>query len=333
MADFKIEVPIEVKGTGGKGIGEKIADAFSKQIKGLTKSIGVGAPGAEGMGIGGKSGLKMAGTLAAIFGVLDAMSFIIKPIMNLFKVILMLFFLPLIPIFKPAMQALAAFIKWFAPVMQKAAKWTEKIYYKVVDFIVSLIQGISGVLGFVFGKLGDAWEFIKNFGTIIWRDYIVPGFEAVLGFGTKIWDEIVQPAWMFLSDVGSWIWEDILKPAWNYLEKVGEWVWDIIKSPWKWLAEKIKTIWDWIKDALGSIVPSWLGGGRKDDFISRPGQAPVSFNPSDTIIGVKDISKLGGSIVININNPIVRQSSDIKNIANEVSRVLQRQMSGRISSG
>ena len=40
-----------------------------------------------------------------------------------------------------------------------------------------------------------------------------------------------------------------------------------------------------------------------DDFIVRPGQEPMSFNPDDTIIGLKDISNLGGtSITINIEN-------------------------------
>jgi len=101
-----------------------------------------------------------------------------------------------------------------------------------------------------------------------------------------------------------------------------------------------------IKGALGMT-----GGGKKhkaegvyaspdmggtttfSDFISRPGQSAVGFSPDDTIIGMKDLSKLGGgNIEININNPIVSKSSDIKMLANEVSRVLQRQMTGRVSS-
>jgi len=69
------------------------------------------------------------------------------------------------------------------------------------------------------------------------------------------------------------------------------------------------------------------------DFLMRPGRSAVSFSPDDTIIGVKDASSLGGkSIIVNINNTSVRNDSDIKRMANEVSKVLQRQMTGRFSS-
>jgi len=40
-------------------------------------------------------------------------------------------------------------------------------------------------------------------------------------------------------------------------------------------------------------------GFEHNDFISRPGQPAASFSPQDTIIGVKDTSKLGGGVTIN----------------------------------
>ncbi|MCK5266807.1 MAG: phage tail tape measure protein [Spirochaetes bacterium] len=55
-------------------------------------------------------------------------------------------------------------------------------------------------------------------------------------------------------------------------------------------------------------------GQRFNDFISRPGSAPVSFSPDDTIIGVKNPEKLGGGVTININNPTVRDDRDIDRI-------------------
>lgn len=356
MPDYKIEVPIKLKGTGGKGIGKEMADAFSKQVKALTKGIGVGEAGAGGIGAIGK---KAVGWLAIIALAIEGLSFMLKPVMSLFKMILMLLFLPLIPILKPVLTALKSFIDSIKKAETEApqisttgepildipiviANWALKIGYAIGDFLFQLGKG-AFELGVRIGNwlyekvITPAADFIT--GVILsvadWiADKIRIAWEFLSNVGEWLWDKIIFPAWNFLKDVGMWIWDQILFPAWNFLKDVGKWVWDLIKSPWEWLAGKIRNIWDWIKDAMSSMIPKFLRGDQKDDFISRPGQAPVSFNPADTIIGVKDISKLGGgSITININNPSVRQTSDIKNLANEVSRVLQRKMTGRISSG
>ena len=78
-----------------------------------------------------------------------------------------------------------------------------------------------------------------------------------------------------------------------------------------------------------------MGGGRGKsvgDAIIRPNGDVIETDPADYLIATKNPSSLGGSTTININNPSVRQTSDIKLIANEVSRALQRQMIGRVSS-
>ena len=51
-------------------------------------------------------------------------------------------------------------------------------------------------------------------------------------------------------------------------------------------------LWDKGKEMLGSGDDD--DGIMERDFISRPGQATQSFSPSDTIVGMKDISMLGG---------------------------------------
>ena len=62
------------------------------------------------------------------------------------------------------------------------------------------------------------------------------------------------------------------------------------------------------------------GGSTAHDFISRPGQAPLKFSPQDTIMGVKNPSKMGGAnIYINIEGNVVR----MRELAREVSSELQ----------
>ena len=48
------------------------------------------------------------------------------------------------------------------------------------------------------------------------------------------------------------------------------------------------------------IAPGY--SGSFGDFIQRPGQSPSQFSPDDTIIGVKDLSKLGGKGNVTITN-------------------------------
>lgn len=67
------------------------------------------------------------------------------------------------------------------------------------------------------------------------------------------------------------------------------------------------------------------GGGDVDsagDFMSRPGQDLLKFSPNDTIIGVKDPSKLGGGgSIINIQNLYASNPHDF---AVEIQRELNR---------
>ena len=65
--DFKIEIPITIKGDKSKNIGEQIAEAFSKKTKVLMGSIGIGGgksggKGGSGIGVLGKGIGKIAGT-------------------------------------------------------------------------------------------------------------------------------------------------------------------------------------------------------------------------------------------------------------------------------
>jgi hypothetical protein len=62
-----------------------------------------------------------------------------------------------------------------------------------------------------------------------------------------------------------------------------------------------------IKGLIGASTGFTPGAGAKQpeqDFVQRPGQAPTSFSPNDTIIGVKDPASLGGGggITVNIDN-------------------------------
>lgn len=63
------------------------------------------------------------------------------------------------------------------------------------------------------------------------------------------------------------------------------------------------------------------------DFISRPGEPPATFSPDDTIIGVKDTSKLtngGNNITVSVNLNSVNPGYDAREFARQLSQELKR---------
>jgi hypothetical protein len=86
------------------------------------------------------------------------------------------------------------------------------------------------------------------------------------------------------------------------------------------------------KPSASNILSSWFGiskgssttGPKKNDFIQRPGQAATSFSSRDTIIGVKDPSKLGGGATIVITGDNYGTNPD--KIAEGIMRQLRRKI-------
>ena len=359
MPDLKIEVPITVSGDkSSSDFGNKVADQIKRSLGsiGIGKSSGAGGGLAAGKGIG-----KMAGVLGAILVVLKSLDFVIKPVMSLLKAILVLLFVPLIPLLKPVLQLLQTFLKSVSKARKNApqigktdtaidipiavANWALMIGYAIGDFLAEL-----GRSAFDIGKKLGSWlynsvikpaadwitKILDNISSFI-SDKIIALGEFFLGIGQWIWDFILSGL-QFIVSLGSMIWDFLLKGL-KFIANLGVKLWDWFKGALSGAANLGQKIWNWIKDNLNIFKKDDDDDSgksyrtiRKNDFLMRPGKNAVSFSPDDTIIGVKNPGSLGGGTTININNPVVRNDQDIRLIANEVSRVLQRQTSGRFSS-
>jgi phage-related protein len=250
----------------------------------------------------------------------------------------MLLFLPLVPILKPVMQALGEFIKWFAPVMTKVAGWVE-------EFVKKIGEGVTWI-----------WE---NLLKPIW-DGLLAAFEVLFIIGKWIWDNIIVPAFTPLLEMGKQILElikkffvgqiNVVKEVWGYIKAffkgeigVKELVWGLIKSLFKGVINVVELVWGYIKTLfsgtinVASTVWEWFKGlfsqggnyssrySRVGDAIIRPNGDVIQTDPNDTIFATKNPGGMGGAITININNPSVRNDQDIRNLAQEVSRVLASQ--------
>ena len=329
--DFTVEVPISFKGeTGATGAGTGVKREMEKLNRNTLKL--------------NKTMFLNIDVIEILSSLLGEVHRVLRPLFKLLSLMLLLIFMPLMPIYKDLVKALSK----LAGVMGKITKAGGVGELDIGTLGKTIIVIIGGILiaagvailfavgGWILVLLGSIaaiiivfWENIGEFLTNAWNNYILPAFQWIGQQIIWVWEGILLPAWNFLKDVGLWIWERIIRPSWEFLRDVGSWIWDIISAPFRCLADKIRGIWDWFGD-IGGRVGRWLGfqqGGVVPGPVGAPQLAVVH--------GGERIIPAGagmGSVTININNPMVRQTSDIKALANEMSRVLQRQMSGRISA-
>lgn len=353
MAGNKINIEIPFK-ANVKGGGKKIGETIAEQIKKSLKSVGIGKS-TEGKG-DSKILTNILGVVSAGTAGILALLGLLKPVMNLFKAILILLFWPLIPILKPVLESLGEFAKKMkeqgggitgaiAAAAQPTkmqislgAKENENIATAFAGALViaigvaiaaaSVIAGVSIVPGFVIALSGALILFVPQ---------IAEGIVSSIG---TFWSSILSIAMIAIPTIilfamGGWILAlvGLLTAAviafLPELKKFGSWLWEKITTFIDSGMDKLKGIGSWIWDK----ITGFFGGGKNSrsvgDAIITP-QGVVHTNPNDFIIATKDPSKLGGKgITININNPSVRNDMDIKKIADQVSMVLQRKTSGR----
>lgn len=332
--EFKVEIPISVKGAGTMGAGAGAGGkAVEKELKELNKNT-----------------LKLNKTMFLNIDVIEILSSllgdlykVLRPLFKLLSVMLLLIFMPLMPIYKELVKGLAKLAGVIGKLtkpggaeafVQEKGKGTAAIVAGILLAVgAAILFAVGGwilvLLGSIAAILIVFWDDIGKALVNAWEGFFLPALMLIPEGIVGIWNDIIMPAWMWFSNVPIWIWEKIIKPSWEFLQSVGSWIWNIISPPFRWLAGKISGIWEWFSNIGRRVkrVLSFQTGGVVPGPIGAPQLAVV--HGGERII---PSGRGGGSIIININNPVVRQTSDLKAMANEVSRVLQRQMSGRMST-
>jgi len=338
-----LEVSVNINAT------KKSADTFAENIaNGLQKSLGkLGMGGAVSVGKGGAvgAGIKegMAAGLVAggVVGLLGIVANAIKdlPILvaigKIFKLILMLLFLPLIPILKPALMLLAEMAKILAPVM----KFLSGLIEKLIAFFSGAIGDIAK---WIWDMLSKGWDALKNIGKWIFDTIIKPGWEFLKNIGKTIWEEVLKPAWNFLVNVGEKIWTDILKPAFDWLADIGTKIWDILKAPFQWIADKVNELIGRTPKVAANIISSSPGAmGLITTLFGKQLGGPISeegnyyLHKGERVLSA---TERGGSsnvsnISFTINNPQIRSDQDIRELVRQIEDRLKSDMRRRVSYG
>ena len=342
--EFRVEIPFDTGSfSSGSTKKDKTTEELNKNIINLDKTV-----------YGTMDILEMLSSL------LGDVYKLLSPLFKLLSIILLIIFMPLMPIIKLIAQGLAWLAKTLSGsgdnIWDSIASWLWIALVAVGAIILVVVAGwavwLVGLLAVIvlaawkyirdalvwvwdnllkpaFTAIGEglktAWELIKKgFQLVVdgikwvWTGLMKPAWDWLAGCFKWIWEGIIYPAFNFLKDVGLWIWDRILKPAWEWFKDIGTKIWDILKKPFDWLASKIKSINIFKKDKETSI----------NDAIIKPDGSIIRTHPKDYIFATKTPEKLTGqnTITLNINNPIVREDKDIKRIAEEVSKVIERRL-------
>jgi len=174
------------------------------------------------------------------------------------------------------------------PFIEKIVAFILKVWEELKAFLADPIGYIKEKLTLLKDKLAELVTKTVEIAKTLWARLKA----KIIDLKDKFIAKVIELKDTFVEKVVE------LKDA--FVDKLIE-VWDKIVELKDAIVALPLQIWDYIKglatligDAILGVLPSWAGGTKEDDFISRPGQSPVSFSPDDTIIGVKDTSSLGG---------------------------------------
>lgn len=287
MADFKIEIPIMLKGKDeGKRVGKDIGEKIASEIKGSLKGAGFSSKGPTGIGkiaefagiskgmgaIATKLGLIGAAVGAAV-GLLAKASPYLKGILSIFGRAFMIFF-------RPFGDFLATLLRPLAILLMKMAiaflKWTQGLKKSFGEGAENAPQIPEGTLSFG-GKLGGAIEAVVNWllrlggalgqflwdigaslfglgekiGQWIWDYFIVPLFNVGTNIGQWVYDAIIVPLFSVGVLIGSFVYAAFVK-AWEWTKTIGMVIWNnFIKPGWEFLKSVGLMIWENI------LLPAW----------------------------------------------------------------------------
>ena len=134
------------------------------------------------------------------------------------------------------------------------------------------------------------------------------GFAFILTIGNKIWQFFLDGL-SFISDLGKKIWDFI----WEGLKGVGILMINGFKNI-------INGIINFINSSSFGLVniPKLANGG----IVSSPTIAMIGEAGPEAVIPLNQLGNMGTTI--NINNPTVRDDSDIRKMTDAISRELQK---------
>jgi|APSaa5957512576_1039674.scaffolds.fasta_scaffold34646_1 hypothetical protein len=317
MAEFKIEVPIDVKNSSsGAGGGDN--SPVVKEIKNLNKSI-----------------LKTVDVWELLT---QFMGDVIKALSPLIKILSLLFFM----ILRPMLPAIKLLVQILAILIKAVDRFWDIAIGSLTEFVLNIImigKDIWTALKWLWEMLtlgaGLVWEAIKWVGEMLMTGAVLvwEGIVAIVEIfslaAVFIWDSFVA-GFQFILTIGQSIWDFFLTGL-SFIADIGVKIWDFFLGGLSFISNLGQRIWDWISSALNNIVSSiggFFGGGRSsrvNDAIISPTGDIITTDPADFLIATKDPKSLGGgAITINVSGNSFNSEQDIRKMVNLISQKLSQ---------
>jgi hypothetical protein len=262
---------------------------------------------------------------------------LLSPLIKLLSLLVMVIFLPLMPVIKFLSKAIAGLIKIFTGGFGNIAEMIGKLLLGILILVLlAFVSGIMLTIGLVLLAaflLWDAfvilWEYIKIGGKMLW--------EFLVG----IWDDYLKPAFLYGVEVIKWffnLWVSMWKGIFEYIKNFGVWIWDIFVKGLEFIGNLGSMIWnllkvgfDFVVQGLKNVINGIITMANILPGVTIPylAEGGIVTKPTLAIIGesgpeaVIPLGRGMGGNTFNIYNPTIRDDSDIRKLANEVSRRLQ----------
>jgi len=302
---FEFKIPT---GKGGSSSGGTAIKENTKSLKGVSKGVATGNA--------------LLQILSSLMG--DVMK-MFQPLIRILSLLFFIVLLPLLPLIVFLTEKIADFIGIFD--MERIAQ--------VGDALLATIQWIFSLPGLILEAIKThVIEGLKLFGKVlkwVWEHGIKPFGKWLGKIGLWIWEKIIVPGWEVIKNVGATIWEWI-KTGFEFFKTIGTKIWDIIKGGFNFVKQGLRNAINAVIDFINSIIP----GGMFD--IPHLADGGIVTKPTIALVGesgpeaVVPLGKGTGGNTFIINNPHIRDDSDIRKLANEVGIVLQNQGYRRFSS-
>ena len=171
--------------------------------------------------------------------------------------------------------------------------------------LLLIIAAIVAVVGYVI-LLWKNWETMSNNLRVVF--FLLSPALYIVVWAVKA----LQDNWQTLM---GWF-----QSGWDLLKQLATWLDSIFGGSISKAVDLVKSLLSLASGVMGAVGGALSAGtktsgggssgGKKNDFISRPGEAAQSFSSADTIIGMKNPSSLGGGMSITITGNIYGTDPD-----------------------
>ena len=239
---------------------------------------------------------------------------LMQPLIKVFQVLVFLLLLPLLPLIMKMTEGVVGLIKILTSNMDRIKQLGE-IFLKILSFPFKFQK-------FIFDALMSAVEVLSNALTWLWENALVPFGNAIISFFTtyiELWKAVFDGGIELWKSVFNWVVE-VVKSGWDWVLNIGTTIMGWLKTGFNFVIEGLKAVANGLISLLNRVpgvnIPELAEGG----IVTSPTLALIGEAGPEAVI---PLGKGGMGTTININNPVVRNDSDIRRLADEVGRRLQ----------